>query len=189
MTLTADHVNCYTDTNIGREVVAVNLGHKHYLVLFAGGVAVCEVRRYEYGQLHLRADGRVSVHRLKHITKMVTARADYGVEAFFAEQIRLTERQPHPIAPLQVDEQFFNMLQHSAVGFNRNVEMALRGAVLNAHRNPESYAYARSLQESWMKYGISGLKMQIGYLIDNLRAWAGPQAVTAKRILRRWSDQ
>lgn len=196
MTYVAHNVCSYRDVEVDREVVAVALGNQHYLVLLAGGTSMCEVRRYRENRLELNKNstlkGGVSLHRVKHLAQLVMRRADAGAEAVFRGVLdphwdakpRAIEPVEHP--QLQVDEEFMDRLREH---MTPNVEAALRAAIAHAHNNVQARSYANGLPEALGTYGPSGVKLQVAYLVLNLRSWKGGEAQRAKQTLNKWANK
>lgn len=204
MTMSADNVRCYTYGD--RELVAVPLGHKHYLVLHQAGAACCVVRRFEYGELRLHGEGSVSLHRVKHLASLVQREADTGVEALIRGVIdvhwdarpklkteakpgaRRTPRQiPRPkLDPLRASQELMDKLRcHES--FTASVESALRLAIANAHTDAAAYAYAHGMERAFNEFGLKGVQTNTAYLVNNLKRWSSDSATEAKNTLMKWA--
>lgn len=69
-------------------------------------------------------------------------------------------------------------------GFTANQIRALRLAMGNSAVDVTALAYSNGIERSFEEYGIEGVKMNIMYLLTNLRGWNGQEAREAKAILR-----
>lgn len=68
--------------------------------------------------------------------------------------------------------------------------LAAAVAATSALTSPDgaaAQAYARGMTQSYMEFGIDGLKTQTQYLLINLSGWRGDEAREAKKTLKYWS--
>ena len=56
-----------------------------------------------------------------------------------------------------------------------------------ASKDPNAKVYALAMEKSYDEYGLDGIKSQIMYLLLYLKMWQGPDAITNKKILNKWS--
>jgi hypothetical protein len=195
MTIVAQNVCSYRDVEVDREVVAIDLGHQHYLVLYAGGTSMCEVRRYRDNRLELNnastLRGGVSLHRVKHLAQLVMKRAHAGAEAIIRgihpEQHELPKEPKQPPAQLLVDEDLMDKLRDDPT-FTASVETALRSAITHAAQVVQARAYVQDFGAAFERAGESGVKMNVAYLVLNLRSWKGTDAQRAKQLLNKWAN-
>lgn len=73
------------------------------------------------------------------------------------------------------------------LGIDETVTTAITYAVQAGLKssNPQAKAYAGAIEESF-EYGLSGVRMQLSYLLLNLSDWRGDSATICKSVIRRW---
>lgn len=51
-----------------------------------------------------------------------------------------------------------------------------------------AYSYGHSLEDVFRNYGVAGLKRNVGFMLDYMQSWVGPDAKESKQCLRTWIE-
>lgn len=73
-----------------------------------------------------------------------------------------------------------------ADGVSEEIVNALDTAMKNSAVDPNAFAYAIGMYESYATYGAYGVHTNMLYMMNNMSKWKGDEARETKKILKKW---